>query len=184
MGSALSDILSGSKKAGEAFKDMGKAALKAITDFVAEQVIAHTIGAAMQAALTASLTAMGVTIANAWASAAAMVSLATLGGNAAPAAAGIASTHAVAQALAMPKAMALGGEGMVTRPTLFLAGEAGPERFKFEPVGQSEGRGGGGGDIYITIDNPQISTSEDISDLAVQLGIEMERQLRYGRGAV
>lgn len=37
---------------------------------------------------------------------------------------------------------ATGGDYMVTRPTLFLAGEAGPERATFSPMGSS---GGGGG---------------------------------------
>jgi hypothetical protein len=33
--------------------------------------------------------------------------------------------------------MAEGGEGVVSRPTLFLAGEGGPERFSFAPVSSS-----------------------------------------------
>lgn len=32
------------------------------------------------------------------------------------------------------KAMAFGGEGVVTRPTLFVAGDSGPERYKFTPM--------------------------------------------------
>lgn len=44
--------------------------------------------------------------------------------------------------------MAAGGAGMVTRPTLFLAGEAGPEYVSFTPqamVSPSNMRGGSGG---------------------------------------
>lgn len=41
---------------------------------------------------------------------------------------------------------AAGGDYMVTRPTMFIAGEAGPERATFTPMGG--GRGGGGGDSY------------------------------------
>ena len=44
------------------------------------------------------------------------------------------------------KAMASGGMGAVTRPTLFLAGEAGPEQYAFSGAGKSFG--GGGGDTY------------------------------------
>lgn len=48
--------------------------------------------------------------------------------------------------------MARGGMGMVTRPTLFLAGEAGPEHFAFSRGGL---RGGlmGGGEIALTLIN-------------------------------
>ena len=38
--------------------------------------------------------------------------------------------------------MAKGGSGRVTRPTLFLAGEAGPEDFSFHPVNRSSDGGG------------------------------------------
>ena len=38
--------------------------------------------------------------------------------------------------------MASGGSGMVTRPTLFLAGEAGPEQYAFSGGGRSFGSGG------------------------------------------
>lgn len=43
--------------------------------------------------------------------------------------------------------MAGGGDMMVNRPTLFLAGEAGPERATFTPL--RSGRGGGGMQVYI-----------------------------------
>lgn len=39
---------------------------------------------------------------------------------------------------------AVGGDYWVTRPTLFLAGEAGPERATFTPAGRSGGAGGSG----------------------------------------
>jgi hypothetical protein len=41
-------------------------------------------------------------------------------------------------------AMAEGGSGVVTKPTWFLAGEAGPERYNFTPIKNSGGSGGGG----------------------------------------
>jgi hypothetical protein len=41
--------------------------------------------------------------------------------------------------------MAAGGAGVVSKPTLFLAGEAGPEHVSFRPVGQ----GSGGGNITV-----------------------------------
>jgi plasmid maintenance system antidote protein VapI len=47
-------------------------------------------------------------------------------------------------------AMAEGGSGVVTKPTWFLAGEAGPERYNFTPMGQGAS-GGGGGDQTIVV---------------------------------
>ena len=46
--------------------------------------------------------------------------------------------------------MQFGGEGIVSRPTLFLAGEAGPEAFSFRPMAKGGGGIGGG----ITIQGP------------------------------
>jgi hypothetical protein len=50
--------------------------------------------------------------------------------------------------------MAVGGMGSVTRPTLFLAGEAGREEYAFSGAGRSfagGGAGGGGGDMHVHI---------------------------------
>ena len=49
-------------------------------------------------------------------------------------------------------AMANGGDLLVNRPTWFLAGEDGPERATFTPVGRpSSGSGGSTGPIHITV---------------------------------
>jgi hypothetical protein len=172
LSSNLSDLIRGAKTAKEAFAAMGEAMLKAITDFIAQQIIAHTIGAAIRSALSLALAAMGTEIAAAFAPAAAMVSLASFGANAAPAQAGIISTAAVAQAAAIPK---LAEGGVVNRPTVALIGEAGPEAV----VPLSRG-GSSFGDINVIINNPVVE-EDNISDLAEQLGIEIERQLRYSR---
>jgi regulator of replication initiation timing len=47
-----------------------------------------------------------------------------------------------AAALGTVKKGQFGLEAMVSRPTLFMAGEAGPERVSVQPVGESKGRGG------------------------------------------
>lgn len=44
--------------------------------------------------------------------------------------------------------MARGGSGMVKKPTLFLAGEAGSEEFAFSGAGKKFGGGGGGATVY------------------------------------
>lgn len=49
-----------------------------------------------------------------------------------------------------PIPMATGGMGTVTRPTLFMAGESGPEHFQFTPVGRS---GSGGSQAPTVINN-------------------------------
>ncbi|MPM75745.1 hypothetical protein SDC9_122739 [bioreactor metagenome] len=80
--------------------------LKVVADFVAKwlagQIMMAIFGKAMQAKEVAAATITGAAVAAAWAPAAAMVSLATMGGNAAPASAGIGATVAVAYAFAIP----------------------------------------------------------------------------------
>jgi tape measure domain-containing protein len=75
-----------------------------------QMLINNMISQTAQAAATASSTAAAATVASSWASAAAMTSLATFGGNAAPAMAGIAATVGMAQMLsAVGKGMKDGG---------------------------------------------------------------------------
>ena len=68
--------------------------------------------------------------------------------------------------------MAEGGQGVVTKPTLFLAGEAGAEAFSFSPLSKG---GGTGGNIYVEINNPSIRSDDDIDDLVEAVS----RQLAY-----
>lgn len=42
--------------------------------------------------------------------------------------------------------------------------------------------GGGGGDIYVTVNYPKMTSREEISQLVGVLGQEIDRQLRYARG--
>lgn len=177
LGNAFASIIDGTMTAKEAMKEFGSQAVATLANFVAQQIVAATIGKAMTVVLTTMLSGMAATISAAFAPAAAAVSLATLGGNAAPAIAGMATTHATAMALFTPKAMAYGGEGVVTKPTLFLAGENGPEAYNFTPLGNNASSG-----ITIHIGNITIGSKENISDLAEELGFEIERGLRYARG--
>lgn len=84
---------------------------------------------------------------------------------------------------------ALGGDVMVDRPTLFLAGEAGPERATFTPMsggggGASAGGGGGGG---TTINVGDVITHvhgvTDPNALADQVGMNIVRKIR-GSGQI
>ena len=179
---AISDTIRGTKKAEEAFKQFGEAMVKTIVDFLAQKAVAFAISKAMGTAMQGFLNVMAAELASAWAPAAALASLATLGGNAAPAQAGILSTTALAQAVAIPRAF--GGDDIVTRPTLFLAGENGPERATFTPLN------GGGRDFHegsgVTIQNINIYGNVDensIEDIGEQIGYQIAEELRVARGA-
>ncbi|MDP3790339.1 MAG: hypothetical protein Q8R48_08075 [Candidatus Omnitrophota bacterium] len=77
--------------------------------------------------------------------------------------------------------MAEGGSGIVTRPTLFLAGEAGPERFSFTPTNQidRQGRSPNNVTIYVTNDfnNVSIRDERDIQQLAEEISDIFVREL-------
>lgn len=75
----------------------------------ARVLINNTLASTAQATQAATAAATGAAIASAYAPAAALVSLATLGANAAPAIAGITATTAVAQGSAAIPGLALGG---------------------------------------------------------------------------
>jgi len=77
---------------------------------------------------------------------------------------------------------AAGGDYMVAKPTLFLAGEAGPERATFTPI-RGEGHGGGatgGGGITININGDVVGLSK--TELARELNTILYRHYRLGGG--
>jgi len=84
--------------------DVGRAALATLTEglvrLALQQIILRTIGSTLGQSATAATTAQASAAAAAWAPAAAAASLATLGANAGPAAAALASTFALSQGLA------------------------------------------------------------------------------------
>ncbi|GEM_PF-6899538 len=73
-------------------------------------------------------------------------------------------------------AMAEGGSGVVTRPTLFLAGEAGPERFSFTPLNRMNNQTSNNQIINnnITI-NASIRDDRDIDALAEEISRRIAR---------
>jgi TP901 family phage tail tape measure protein len=75
--------------------------------------------------------------------------------------------------------MAAGGDFMVTRPTLFLAGEAGPERATFTPVG-GDGRSGGGEGV--TINGPLVQVDRvDSMAMVDEIAMQTAELLRSYR---
>jgi hypothetical protein len=77
--------------------------------------------------------------------------------------------------------MAAGGEGWVTTPTLFLAGEAGPEHYSFTPLSKmGPGPGGGGGTTVIN-NNPVYIEGQRIEDGDLHERLYRERKHRARR---
>ncbi len=70
----------------------------------------------------------------------------------APVVAGIIAAAVVTLLATQASFMATGGSGIVTEPTLFVAGEAGPEAFSFAPL-----RAGATGGVGTTIGNVNIT---------------------------
>jgi len=174
LSAGISDVILNVKSAREAFRAFGDAMVKAVVDFMVQKVVAWVLEKTLLAGTVASSAVAGASVAAAWAPAAAMVSLATLGANAVPASAALINVTILSAALAAPKAMAYGGDGVVNRPTLFLAGENGPERAIFQPLGSSS-RGSSGGST-INIYSPVVTNTDAINELAEVISTRLARE--------
>lgn len=71
--------------------------------------------------------------------------------------------------------MAMGGSGIVSRPTLFMAGERGTEHYQFTPVGRSGGGGVVGGGPVTVILNGNVDSRSRISELGAEFQMRMAR---------
>ncbi|MGD0750693.1 MAG: hypothetical protein ABSA23_04720, partial [Anaerolineales bacterium] len=75
------------------------------------------------------------------------------------------------------KPQATGGDYIVNKPTTFLAGEAGPERATFTPLGGASG-GGGGNTIYLNVNgagDPGAVAREVIRQLGTTVNLQGAR---------
>lgn len=119
------DIFNNAKSIGEAWQGLKNKFLSMIGEMVAQWMASRIAMWAMEklfgSKLIGAASAQGAATAAAWAPAAAMVSLATMGGNAGPAMAGIAATTALSEGLARIPALAEGG--ITTGPTIAEIGE-------------------------------------------------------------
>lgn len=204
MSAALTSMITGAKSAKEAFADLGKAMLTAIVDFMVQKVVAWVLEKTLLAGTVAASMTAAASIAAAWAPAAALVSAATFGASAVAGGVALTATALTAQTIAATSGMsgvrigtsdgaggpttwgpvvprAMGGDDYVTRPTLFLAGEAGPERVRVDPQGSAGYNGGGGGGITINISAGNIGSNEDIKRLVEAIGFEIDRTGRFAR---
>lgn len=208
MSAALTSMITGAKSAKEAFSDLGKSMISAVVDFMVQKVIAWVLEKTLLAGTVAASIGAAATIAAAWAPAATLVSAATFGASAVAGAAGLTAAFATATGIATSGASAglagasgarigtsdgaggattwgpvvpraTGGDDIVTKPTLFLAGEAGPERATFTPVGNGGGSGGEG--ITVNVFGGNFNSREMVRELAEQIGFEIERKLRGTR---
>lgn len=208
LSAALLDVTMNVHNSKDAFKQLEKAMIQAILNFMIQKAVAFALEKTLLAGTVASTSAAAMALALAWAPAAIAASVATLGGAAAAGTAaygtsltaGIAMTTAAAmgtrsisvasemsgggqvldQSANWGGAQANGGDYMVSRPTLFLAGEAGPERATFTPIGK-DGASAGRGNVYIdiTIDSPVVSRESDldylVEEVSRRVSLEVER---------
>jgi hypothetical protein len=202
LSSALTSIITGSQSAKEAFTQLGKLMLQTIVDFMVQKVVASVLEKTLLASTVAASTAAGAAIAAAWAPAAAMVSLATFGANAGPAAAGVASVNALSVGLAAvskfagfgggggPAGGATGGfaEGTDSVPAMLSPGEMIFPRTMADAIRNGDisvsGRGGAGGDINIYLDRPVFRNEQDARDFSELMGYEVEKRSRGARRGI
>lgn len=134
--STISGLLSGTMSATEAMQNFANIILNQAVgalvgmgiEYVKQQLLQQTMAASASAAQVAIAATTGAAIASAYAPAAAMVSLASFGANAAPAQAGIATTVASASGMALAGGRQFGGP--VNPGSMYRVGEGNaPELF-------------------------------------------------------
>ncbi|MDT0228499.1 tape measure protein [Serratia marcescens] len=166
---AITGLLTGTMSAQEAMRSLGNTILNSVINSIVqvgvEALKNYILGQTLGAASVASSVGMAATTASAWAPAAAMASLATLGANAAPAAAGITSTVGLAGGLALAGARYNGGH--VSAGAMYQVGERGkPEIYQASTgkqymipgdngkvISNKDMQGGGGIVVYNNIQN-------------------------------
>ncbi|ENR6204328.1 tape measure protein [Serratia marcescens] len=166
---AITGLLTGTMSAQEAMRSLGNTILNSVINSIVqvgvEALKNYILGQTLGAASVASSVGMAATTASAWAPAAAMASLATLGANAAPAAAGITSTVGLAGGLALAGARYNGGP--VSAGAMYQVGERGkPEIYQASTgkqymipgdngkvLSNKDMQGGGGVVVYNNVQN-------------------------------
>lgn len=163
--SSIVGLINGTQTASEAMANLGNAILSSVVSGLTQMGVEYLknmiIGQTASAATIATASATGAAIAAAYAPAAAMASLASFGANSAPAMAGVASTVASTQALALTGFREQGGQ--MNAGGSYLVGERGPEIIKMAGAGravnasqtrqQLNGNSSGNGGDNVTIVN-------------------------------
>ncbi|EJD6391771.1 tape measure protein [Proteus mirabilis] len=130
---AITGLLTGTMTAADAMRSLGNTILNSVVNSIVqtgvEMLKNFIIGKTMGAAAAAASIGEAAIVASAWAPAAAFVSLATMGANAAPANASLVGTTGLASTLAIAGARKNGGP--VDAGSMYRVGEGGkPEIFK------------------------------------------------------
>ncbi|NBN45806.1 tape measure protein [Proteus sp. G2626] len=130
---AITGLLTGTMTAADAMRSLGNTILNSVVNSIVqtgvEMLKNFIIGKTMGAAAVAASMGEAAVVASAWAPAAAFVSLATMGANAAPANASLVGTTGLASTLAIAGARKNGGP--VDAGSMYRVGEGGkPEIFK------------------------------------------------------
>ncbi|WP_200781099.1 tape measure protein [Klebsiella oxytoca] len=183
---AITGLLTGTMSAQEAMRSLGNTILNSVINSIVqvgvEALKNYILGQTLGAASVASSVGMATTTASAWAPAAALASLATLGTNAAPASAGITSTVGLASGLALAGARYNGGP--VSAGSMYQIGEKGkPEIYQASTgkqymipgdngkvISNKDMNGGGGVNVQINVINQVSGVDVQKSDAYMQDG--------------
>ncbi|MEX0553982.1 tape measure protein [Klebsiella grimontii] len=183
---AITGLLTGTMSAQEAMRSLGNTILNSVINSIVqvgvEALKNYILGQTLGAASVASSVGMAATTATAWAPAAALASLATLGTNAAPASAGITSTVGLASGLALAGARYNGGP--VSANSMYQIGEKGkPEIYQASTgkqymipgdngrvISNKDMNGGGGVNVQINVINQVSGVDVQKSDAYMQDG--------------
>lgn len=137
--SSIVGLINGTQTASEAMANLGNAILSSVVSGLTQMGVEYLknviIGQTASAATIATASATGAAIASAYAPAAALASLASFGGNSVPAMAGITTTVAGTQALALTGFREQGGQ--MNAGGSYLVGERGPEIIKMAGAGRA-----------------------------------------------
>lgn len=204
--STISGLLSGTMSATEAMQNFANIILNQAVgalvgmgiEYVKQQLLQQTMAASASAAQVAIAATTGAAIASAYAPAAAMVSLASFGANAAPAQAGIATTVASASGMALSGGRQYGGP--VNPGSMYRVGEGNaPELFSSGGssymIPGSRGQvtpmdGAGGSGVNIVVNNYASGTTEttqsyDEASNTVAIAVkEVARQMNSRTGPI
>lgn len=164
---AITGLLTGTMSAQEAMRSLGNTILNSVINSIVqvgvEALKNYILGQTLGAASVASSVGMAATTASAWAPAAALASLATLGTNAAPASAGITSTVGLASGLALAGARYNGGP--VAAGSMYQVGEKGKPEIYQASTGKQ---------YMIPGDNGKVISNKDMqsgSGVSVQVNV-------------
>ncbi|EML9403823.1 TPA: tape measure protein [Klebsiella pneumoniae] len=166
---AITGLLTGTMSAQEAMRSLGNTILNSVINSIVqvgvEALKNYILGQTLGAASVASSVGMAATTATAWAPAAALASLATLGTNAAPASAGITSTVGLASGLALAGARYNGGP--VSAGSMYQVGEKGKPEIYQASTGKQ---------YMIPGDNGKVISNKDMNGGQVQVNIQFYDQ--------